>query len=178
MILGKTTIDGIFTIDIEAQSDERGTFARTFDADLLASAGLVHVFAYHSIASNALRGTIRGMHFQSGEHAESKIVRCTKGTIFDVAVDLRPKSATYGRYVGVELSANNHRALYIPAGCAHGYQTLEDDTEALYLIDVAYAPQAANGLHHADPVVAIRWPLAVASISKKDASLPQLPPKT
>ncbi len=174
LILGETAIPGVFTIDVEPVSDARGFFARTFDARVLERAGLIHRFEQHSIAYNARAGTLRGLHFQAGADPEAKIVRCTQGSLFDVAVDLREGSPAYRRWVGVTLDAKNRRALYIPPGCAHGYQTTADGTEASYLISVAYDPAAARGIHHADPALAIAWPLPVTIVSERDAALPYL----
>ncbi len=157
MILLGTAIAGAFEIELEEQVDERGFFARTFDASVLERAGLVHRFDQHSLAYNTVAGTLRGLHFQAGDAPEAKIVRCTRGALYDVTLD-----------------AQNRRALYIPPGCAHGYQTTQDGTEATYLISAPYEPAMARGIHYADPGLAIAWPLAVACISQRDASLPRL----
>ncbi len=118
------------------------------------------------------KGTVRGMHYQKAPHGEAKLVRCTRGAVFDVALDLRPGSSTLGRWIGAELSVSNHRMLYIPAGCAHGYQTLQDESEICYMTSRAFVASAASGVRHDDPRFAIRWPLPVACISDVDASWP------
>lgn len=174
MRIGRTPVDGVFLISTEPHRDDRGLFARVFDAELLAHHGMVARFDQHSVAWNGRAGTVRGLHFQTGASAETKIVRCTSGALFDVAVDLRPDSPTYLQWTGVTLDAVNRDALYLPRGVAHGYQTLVDETEALYLIDRPYDPAAASGVHYADPAIGIAWPLPVSCISERDAALPHV----
>jgi len=152
--------------------DNRGFFARTFCAQEFADHGLTSRFVQHSTSQSATRGTLRGMHFQRAPHAEAKVVTCLKGAICDVIVDLRPESATYLRWQGFELTAENRRQLYVPEGFAHGFQTLCDDTEVGYLISAFYAPQAAAGVRYDDPAFAIDWPLPVTEISDKDRTWP------
>lgn len=174
MILRATDINGVTIVDVEELRDERGFFARVFDADVLRAAGLTNVFPQQSIAYNANAGTIRGLHYQVGEAPEAKIVRCTRGALFDVVVDLRAQSPTFGQWFGTVLDDRDRRALYVPAGCAHGYQTLEDHTEAFYSISTPYVADLARGVHYADPVLKIQWPREVTTISRRDASLPSL----
>lgn len=152
--------------------DERGFFVRTFCEREFAGEGLVSRYVQNSLSHTARRGSLRGMHFQSQPAAETKIVRCMRGAIFDVIVDLRPHSKTYRRWQGFELSAENGRQLYIPGGFAHGFQTLTDDVDVLYLISEFYAPQLAGGVRYDDPAFGIRWPLPVSVISQKDQSWP------
>ena len=174
MKIVRTPVSGVFSIEVEPHHDARGLFARIFDAELLAERGMAARFDQHSVAWNAAAGTVRGLHFQTGASAETKIVRCIAGSLFDVAVDLRPESPTYLQWTGFELSAANRKALYLPPGVAHGYQTLEDATEALYLIDRPYDASAASGVHHADETIGIVWPLPVSRISERDAALPRV----
>lgn len=172
MIFTATRIAGAEIIDIAPHQDERGFFARTWCRRELGERGLVTEVAQESISHNKRRGTLRGLHFQRAPHAETKIVRCTRGAIFDVIVDLRPQSPTYRQWLGVELTAENRRALYIPEGLAHGFQTLADDSEIFYQISAFHAPQAAAGCRYDDPAFAIAWPLAVTVISERDGSWP------
>ncbi len=161
---------GVWLIDLQSVHDERGFFARTFCAQEFAAHGLETCFPQHSISVSTRRGTLRGMHFQNEPHAEVKLVRCVKGKLWDVVIDLRPDSRTFCRWQGFELSADNRRQLYIPKGFAHGFQTLTDDVEVSYLISEKYVPEAANGVRHDDPAFQITWPLAIAAISDKDRS--------
>lgn len=165
---------GLFVVEIESHSDARGFFARSFCESEFAQHGLETGFPQHSISFNAESGTLRGMHYQAAPHCEAKLVRCTQGSIFDVVVDLRPASVTRGKWFALELSADNHRAIYIPHGFAHGFQTLTGDSEVLYMISCSYVPDAARGIVWNDPEVAIDWPLPVNRISSRDAALPLL----
>lgn len=167
-------VAGAYRVDIEPHADERGFFARAFCAREFAEQGLCNRFVQANISHNVRAGTLRGLHFQRPPHAEVKLVRCTRGALFDVVVDLRRESPSYGRWAGVELSADNHRALYVPQGCAHGFQTLVEDTEAFYLVSAFYAPEAEGGLSWRDPEVGIDWPLPPTVISPKDAAWPPL----
>ncbi|APZ43469.1 dTDP-4-dehydrorhamnose 3,5-epimerase [Acidihalobacter ferrooxydans] len=167
-------VAGAYRVDIEPHADERGFFARAFCAREFAEQGLCSSFVQANISRNARAGTLRGLHFQHPPHAEVKLVRCTRGALFDVVVDVRRESPSYGRWAGVELSADNHRALYVPQGCAHGFQTLVEDTEAFYLVSAFYAPEAEGGLSWRDPEVGIDWPLPPTVISPKDAAWPPL----
>jgi dTDP-4-dehydrorhamnose 3,5-epimerase len=172
MIFAKTRIAGARLLDIEPFRDERGFFARTWCQRELAAQGLDDGIAQESISYNHRLGTLRGLHFQRAPHEEAKIVRCTRGAIFDVIVDLRAASPTYLQWEGVELSAENRRALLVPKGCAHGFETLADDTEVLYQISSFYAPEAAAGYRYDDRAFAIVWPIPVAVISERDLSWP------
>lgn len=172
MILEPTAIDGVVVVDVEPHLDERGGFARTYDGDLFEAAGLGRLDAQANASWNALAGTVRGLHWSG--RPEAKLVRCVRGGLLDVAVDVRPGSPTYGRHVAVTLRAENRRALYVPAGCAHGFQTLVDDTEVDYRMSVPYAPGADRGVRWDDPDLAIAWPLPVSVLSARDAALPLL----
>jgi dTDP-4-dehydrorhamnose 3,5-epimerase len=171
----KTKLRGAWLIDAEPMQDHRGFFARTFCAREFAQHGLETDFVQHSTSYSSAKGTLRGMHFQRAPHAEVKIVRCLKGAIWDVIIDLRPGSPTYRRWQAFELTAENRRQLYIPAGCAHGFQTLCDDTEAGYLISAYYAPSAACGVRYDDPAFAIAWPLPPGPMSMMDKGWPDFP---
>lgn len=172
MIFNETSLASVYIIEIEAQVDERGLFARTWCETEFAERGLVSQLAQTSISLTTEVGTIRGLHYQAAPVEETKLVRCTRGAIYDVVVDLRRGSPTRGRYTAVELTAINHRALYIPADCAHGLQTLTAETEVLYAMDVPYHADAARGVRWDDPDLAIEWPLPVSQISPRDRSLP------
>jgi dTDP-4-dehydrorhamnose 3,5-epimerase len=167
-------IPGAYTLELEKIEDERGWFARSWDVETLANAGLISTFVQQSIAWNSRAGTLRGMHLARDPAAETKIVRCIKGAVIDVIVDTRRESASYGKYVAVPIDAENRRGVYIPAGCAHGYQTLCDDTELLYDISEPYRPEFAAGIAHDDASLAIPWPLPISVISSRDAALPPL----
>src|SRR4029079_8039897 len=161
-------IMGAYRIDSEPLSDERGFFARRFSAELFAEKGLAIDFVQRSLSFNARRGTLRGLHYQTAPYAETKIVRCNRGEAFDVIVDLRRSSPTFRRWHGEILSADNRAMLYIPAGCAHGFQTLVDATEIDYEITPAYEPEAARGVAFDDPALAIAWPLPNPVVSAAD----------
>ncbi|MDX6574881.1 MAG: dTDP-4-dehydrorhamnose 3,5-epimerase [Blastocatellia bacterium] len=168
MIFTETVIKGAFIIEPEPLPDERGFFAGTWSAEEFLAHGLNSRIAQCNISFNKQRGTVRGMHYQTKPHEEAKLVRCTAGSIFDVIVDLRADSQTKRKWVGVELTARNRRMLYIAEGFAHGYQTLEDDTEVAYQMSEYYHPESARGLRWNDPALGIEWPLAVSVISKRD----------
>ena len=172
MIFRSTGIEGAWVIEAERLEDERGFFARTWDAEQVEQHGLNPRLAQCSISYNRARGTLRGLHYQVAPHEEAKLVRCTAGAIFDVALDLRPESATFRRWFGVELSAENRRGLYVPEGCAHGFLTLDDGCEVHYQISQSYAPEAAAGVRWNDPAFAIRWPGEVVVINERDRSYP------
>jgi dTDP-4-dehydrorhamnose 3,5-epimerase len=167
-----TPLAGLVVIELEPVTDSRGFFARTWCHKEFTERGLSTELRQAGIAFNRLRGTVRGMHFQRPPFGETKIVRCTAGALFDVAVDLRPDSPTYRRHFAIELSADNRTALYIPEGFAHGYQTLVDDTEASYWISQFYAPEYAAGIRWNDPALGIEWPLETTEISDRDRNLP------
>lgn len=168
MIFTETRLMGAYILDLERSEDSRGFFARTFCQDEFKAHGLTSIVVQASIANNLAMGTVRGMHFQYPPAAETKLVRCTRGALLDAIVDLRPESPTYLQHVMVELSEENHRALYVPQRFAHGYQTLCDNTEASYQMSEFYAPDAGGGLMYNDPRLALEWPLAVTAISDKD----------
>jgi dTDP-4-dehydrorhamnose 3,5-epimerase len=166
----QTPLPGAWVIELEELGDERGWFARTFDADEFEARGLNHAVAQSNLSYNARRGTLRGMHYQVDPHGESKLVRCIRGAIFDVAVDLREGSPTYCAWHGLELTAENRRSFYIPAGLAHGFQTLCADCEVLYQMGHRYVPEAARGVRWDDPAFAIDWPVEEGgrTISERD----------
>ena len=169
MIFTETELRGAFVIDLERREDSRGYFARAFCQHELADHGLKPVIAQANVAFNNVAGTLRGMHFQYPPKAETKIVRCTRGAILDIIVDLRPESSTYLQNVAVDLNEENGRALYVPERFAHGYQTLADRTETSYQVGEFYAPETEGGLAYDDPRLGLEWPLPVATISEKDA---------
>ena len=170
----ETKIPGVCIIGIEYTPDERGFFARTWDDREFEDRGLrPGQMVQSSTSFNPHRGTLRGMHFQKNPHEEAKLVRCTQGVMYDVAVDLRPDSPTYTKWVAVELSAENRNALYIPEGCAHGYQTLSDATEVLYMMSEYFHPDSASGVRYDDPAFKIERPeTPTRTISAKDHSWP------
>ena len=174
MIFTETTLSGAFILDLERREDDRGFFARAFCQNEFTDHGLKPLIAQANIAFNKRKGTLRGMHFQFPPAAETKLVRCTRGAIVDIIVDLRPESPTYLQHVAVELSADNHRALYVPERFAHGYQVLEDITETSYQVGEFYTPEAEGGLRHDDPRLGLTWPLAVTEITEKDRAFPLL----
>jgi dTDP-4-dehydrorhamnose 3,5-epimerase len=169
-----TSVAGVTIIDIEPHRDHRGFFSRSFCADEFDCHGLISEVAQTNICFNHTRGTLRGLHRQRPPHAEAKLVRCVRGAIADVAVDVRPGSRTYGKHVMVELSADNHRALFLPPYVAHGFQTLIDETEVLYQVSGRYEPASEEGFRWDDARFGIRWPLPVTVLSEKDASWPHL----
>jgi len=174
VIFTPTPLDGAFVLDLEPRDDHRGFFARTFDAKEFEAHGMDSVFVQQNASSSVLKGTLRGLHFQRGAASESKLVRCLRGAILDVIVDLRRGSPSYMKHEGFELSAENGRMLYVPKGFAHSFQTLTDDVEVSYLVSSYYAPQSEGGLRYDDPMLGLSWPLPVSVISPKDASWPLL----
>jgi dTDP-4-dehydrorhamnose 3,5-epimerase len=171
MKLRPLEIAGAYRIDLEPVYDPRGSFARTFDAVFMREHGLVDYFGVEAIATNESSGTIRGLHFQFAPYAQTKIVRALHGTIFDAILDVRPDSPTFGKSVCVELAATNGAAVYIPAGCAHGYQTSGDRVIAWYAIAGDYLPEHAGGIRYDDPRCNIGWPLPVTVVSAADRNL-------
>jgi dTDP-4-dehydrorhamnose 3,5-epimerase len=167
-----TTLEGAWLIDLEHRCDSRGFFARTFCVQEFTTHGLETSYPQHSISFSARRGTVRGMHFQCKPHSEVKLVRCLKGSIYDVIIDIRPNSPTYRQWQGFDLSDVDGRQLYIPKGFAHGFQTLSDRVEVNYLISEPYDSEAACGIRFDDPSFSIAWPLAITEISPKDLSWP------
>ena len=168
----ETPLQGAFVIELEPHQDERGFFARTFCAAEFATHGLNSRVVQCNLSSNQRAGTLRGMHFQEPPVSEAKLVRCARGAIHDVVVDLRPQSATYRQHFVVELSAENRRALFVPELFAHGFQTLTDDADVEYQMSEFHTPGAARGFRYDDPAFSIRWPLPVSVISPKDLTWP------
>jgi len=168
VIFTETKLKGAFVIDLDRKEDSRGFFARGFCQKEFDAHGLKPIIAQANIAHNALKGTIRGMHFQYPPAAETKLVRCTRGAIIDIIVDLRPESPTYLDQVAVELNDENQRALYVPERFAHGYQVLSNNTDTTYMVGEFYTPAAEGGLLYNDRRLALKWPLPVAVISDKD----------
>ena len=168
----ETELQGAFVIELETIEDSRGFFSRVWCQKEFEDNGLVPRIAQVNISFNVKAGTLRGMHYQIAPHEETKVVQCTRGSLYDVIVDLRPDSTTYKRWIGVELTAMNNRMLYVPAKFAHGFITLEDNTEVTYLISEAYAPEEARAIRWDDPEFRIEWPRPVAEISDKDAGWP------
>jgi dTDP-4-dehydrorhamnose 3,5-epimerase len=158
VIVRPTELPGVVVVELRPSLDERGSFARTFDAELFAAHGLDASVVQCNTSFNRSAGTLRGLHYQAAPHGEGKLVRCTRGRVFDVAVDLRPDSPTCCRWLGMELDADGVRSLFIPAGCAHGFQTLVDHSEVHYQMTCAYVPEASAGVRWDDPAFAIRWP--------------------
>jgi len=163
-------LDGAFLVTPERHEDQRGWFARTFCRDEFVAHGLVGDFVQCSASFNARRGTLRGMHFQRPPHAETKLVRCTRGAVLDVLLDLRPEAPSFRRWQAIELSEANGLAVYVPAGLAHGFQTLTDAAEVLYQIDERYHPDAGGGVRWDDSVFAIAWPIRPPILSARDAA--------
>lgn len=176
MKFNPTAIDGAFIIDLAPARDARGSFARIFCEEAFAAAGVPLRPVQVNLSKNPIAGTLRGLHFQSEPHGEAKLVQCVRGRIFDVAVDLRPESPTYLATVGVELSPDAERLFHIPAGCAHGYLTLEPESDVLYQVSAAYAPAAASGVRWNDPAFGIQWPVEPVSIVDRDANYPDYVP--
>jgi dTDP-4-dehydrorhamnose 3,5-epimerase len=172
MEIRPTGIAGVMIVIAAVNEDTRGLFARTFDAAAFSAAGLPSVWPQCNTSWNAHKGTLRGMHFQAAPRPDPKLVRCTRGRIFDVAVDLRPVSPTFRRWTGMELSESNRDALAIPAGCAHGFLTLEDNCEVFYMMAEVYEPGLARGVRWNDPAFAVAWPTKPTGMSEKDAHWP------
>jgi dTDP-4-dehydrorhamnose 3,5-epimerase len=168
MIFTETKLKGAFLIDLERREDDRGFFARAFCQKEFAQHGLKPVIAQANIGFNRRKGTLRGMHFQLPPAAETKLVRASRGAVLDIIVDLRPESPTYLQHISVELSADNHRGIYIPERFAHGYQALEDNTETTYHVGEFYTPGSEGGLLYNDPALGLEWPLPVTVMSDKD----------
>ena len=167
-----TTLPGVFEIRIEPHCDERGFFARTWCQKEFEEHGLNPRLVQCNVSFNQRRGTLRGMHFQASPHAEAKLVRCTRGSVYDVVLDLRAESPTYKRWVGITLTADKRNMMYVPEGCAHGFITLEDDTEVFYQMSEFYDSSSARGVRWNDPVFGIIWPIETAVISERDANYP------
>jgi dTDP-4-dehydrorhamnose 3,5-epimerase len=168
MIFTETRLKGAFIVDLDRRTDERGFFARAFCQKEFRAHGLKPVIAQANIAKNQSKGTLRGMHFQYPPAAETKLVRCTRGAILDIIVDLRPESPTYLEHIAVELNDDNMTALYMPERFAHGYQALQDDTDTNYQFGEFYAPDMEGGLRYDEPRLGLQWPLPVTVVSAKD----------
>jgi dTDP-4-dehydrorhamnose 3,5-epimerase len=176
VIFTETAVQGAFVIDIERRADERGFFARAWCQREFEDRGLKPALAQVNFSFNVRKGCLRGMHYQARPYEEVKVVSCTRGAIYDVVVDLRHASPSYLQWSWVELTAENHRMLYVPEGCAHGFQTLADGSEVLYLMSQFHSPEHARGVRHDDRALGISWPLAVSDISDADRSWPDYEP--
>lgn len=172
MIFAETELQGAYLVDLEPRGDERGFFARSWCREEFSAHGLNTRLAQANVSFSRYQGTLRGLHFQVEPYAETKLIRCTRGAIFDVIVDLRPTSLTFGRWFGATLSAANYRMLYVPENFAHGFITLEDHTEVTYQVTELYTPGAEAGIRFDDPALGIEWPGEVHVISEKDRSWP------
>jgi len=168
VIFREAPLAGAFLVELDRRPDDRGYFARSFCVDEFAAHGLPTAVIQCNVSFNRTRGTLRGMHFQRAPMAEAKLVRCTRGAIYDVIVDLRPESTTYCRWYGFELTEQNGSALFIPEGFAHGFQTLADNSEVFYQMFAGYSPEHADGVRWDDPAFGIVWPLPVSSMAEKD----------
>jgi dTDP-4-dehydrorhamnose 3,5-epimerase len=175
MIFTETPLKGAYIIDIEPYQDHRGFFARSWCRHEFESHGLVPSVVQANISYNPKKGTLRGMHYQIAPHEETKLVRCTRGAIYDVIIDLRPESPTFKQWFGVELTSDNRRMLYVPKRFAHGFITLQDETEVFYQVSEFYNPESERGLRYDDPAFNIQWPLDVQVISEKDRRWPLYP---
>jgi|ERR1051326_8878220 dTDP-4-dehydrorhamnose 3,5-epimerase len=172
MIFRNTKLQGVIEIGLDLKSDDRGFFARSWCENEFIDHGLNPRLAQCNVSFNHKKGTLRGIHFQEAPHGEAKLVRCTQGAIFDVAVDLRPQSPTFRQWHGVVLSADNHQMLYIPEGCGHGFLTLTDGAEIFYQMSEFYHPESARGIRWNDPAIGIEWPEEVKVISERDRTYP------
>jgi dTDP-4-dehydrorhamnose 3,5-epimerase len=172
MLFREAQIPGVVEVRPEPHADERGFFARSWCRNEFEQQGLNPNLVQCNISANTRRGTLRGMHWQASPHAEAKLVRCTRGAVCDVIIDLRPASPTYKKWIAVELTAINYRMVYIPEGCAHGFLTLADETEVFYQMSEVYHPEAARGVRWNDPAFAIQWPEEVRVISERDRTYP------
>jgi len=172
MIFKETKLKGAFLVDVEKRGDDRGFFARVFCQHEFVARGLNTRVSQANISYSKLKGTLRGMHFQRAPFQETKLVRCTKGALYDVIVDLRPESATFKQWIGAERTADNHAMLYVPEGFGHGFQTLVDHTEVTYMVSEFYAPHSEGGVRYNDPAFGIEWPGEVTVLSEKDQNLP------
>lgn len=172
----ETKLNGAFIITPDSIEDDRGFFARVFCRHEFEEHGLNYDMVQCNISFNRNKGTLRGMHYQTAPHSEVKLIRCTAGSIYDVIIDLRPESGTFKQWIAAELSEQKHQMLYVPEGFAHGYQTLEDETEVFYQVSAFYKQASERGVRWNDPAFGIKWPLPVTSVSIKDLSHPDLEP--
>jgi dTDP-4-dehydrorhamnose 3,5-epimerase len=172
VIFIETKLMGAYIIELEKREDHRGFFARSWDRNILEEHGLIGNVIQQNIAFSKVKGTIRGLHYQKPPHQETKIVRCTRGSVFDVIVDLRPDSATFKQWLGVTMTMDDYRVLYVPKDFAQGFQSLEDHSEIMYLVSEVYTPAAEAGVRYNDSSIGIEWPLQVSMITDKDANLP------
>ncbi len=178
MIFRQLELPGVFVLEPERKADSRGFFARTYCRQELEDHGLDPTVVQCNVSVNHKKGTVRGMHWQAAPYEEIKLVRCTNGAVYDVVLDLRPDSPTFLNHVGVELTRDNRNAIYIPAGCAHGFQTLEDETEVFYQMSELYYPDAARGVRWNDPSFDISWPLPISKIADKDLAFEDFDPSS
>ena len=167
-----TPFPGLYIIELEKNGDPRGFFARSYDAQEFKKLNLKDRFVQTNVSRSRERGTLRGLHYQTPPYAEAKLIRCTKGALYDVVVDLRPDSPTYKQWFGIELTEDNQKQLYVPEGFAHGFITLKEDTEAFYMVSECYHPEAERGVHYNDPQFRIKWPIPVEVVSDKDKTWP------
>ena len=174
MIFAETRLKGAYIIEPARLEDERGFFARTFCHREFAEHGIAFNFVQCNISFNEQKGSLRGMHYQVKPHAEAKLVRCTMGAIYDVIIDLRVDSPTFSQWISAELTARNRKMLFVPEGFAHGFQTLEDDTEVFYHMSRDHHPESSRGIRWEDPAIGIRWPRANPTVSERDRALPCL----
>jgi dTDP-4-dehydrorhamnose 3,5-epimerase len=172
VIVTPTRIPGVHVVEMAAHSDARGHFARTYCREVFAQHAIAFEPVQCNLSFNPQRGTLRGLHYQDAPYPDAKLVRCTRGAIFDVVVDLRHGSPSHGEWLGFELSEQNGRVLFVPEGCAHGFQTLTPDTELFYMMGAAYRPELARGVRWDDPAFAIAWPIAAPLLSERDATYP------
>jgi dTDP-4-dehydrorhamnose 3,5-epimerase len=172
VIFTETELQGSYVIELDKRKDERGFFARSWCLRELESRGLNSRCVQANISYSLKKGTLRGMHYQIEPYAETKLVRCTRGAIFDVIIDLRPDSSTYKNWIGLELTEKNYRMLYVPHGFAHGFLTLQEDSEVTYQVSQFYHPESERGVRYNDPIFGIQWPMRVRVISEKDKTLP------
>ncbi len=176
MIFTETPIPGAYHIELQPHRDDRGFFARAWCEEEFAEHGLTLSFVQANLAQTHEAGTVRGLHYQTAPHEEAKCIRCLRGAIYDVIVDLRPDSPTYLQWHGQKVTAERRNAIYVSAGCAHGYQTLVEDTEVFYQVTAAYTPGVEKGIRYDEPTFDIEWPHVVTSVSEKDRSWPDLEP--
>ena len=172
MIFEETRLKGVYVLEVQRIEDDRGFFGRSFCSREMEAKGLNPGCVNINVGFSKKKGTLRGVHYQAAPHAEAKLVRCTMGEIYDVVVDLRPDSPTHKQWVGIRLTAENRKSIYVPEGCGHGYQTLCDDAEIYYQASQFYYPESAKGVRYNDPAFNISWPLEVTSISETDQNWP------